>query len=66
MQRDGRRRDGERRRKGQGETGEKVEKGTNSIGYAGERRQRLRDPNPGNAGYSASVLIFLKKLGIDF
>jgi hypothetical protein len=30
--------------------------GTDSKGYAGERRQRLSDPNPGSAGYSASLI----------
>jgi hypothetical protein len=35
--------------------GEKAGKGTDSKGYAGERRQRLSDPNPGSAGYSASI-----------
>jgi hypothetical protein len=54
MQRGGRRRDGERT--GRDEL-EKAGKGSDSKGYAGERRQRLSDTNPGSAGYSASIYI---------
>jgi hypothetical protein len=47
--------------KGQGETrGKKPGKGTDSKGYAGERRQRLSDTNPGSAGYSASIFIYVQ------
>jgi hypothetical protein len=56
------RRAGERRGKAEKRTGrdegEKAGKGTDSKGYAGEKRQRLCDPNPGCAGYSASIHIF--------
>jgi hypothetical protein len=66
MQRGGRGRDGELeelRRKADKRTGrdegEKAGKGADSKGYAGERRPRLSDPNPGSAGYSASVIIVI-------
>jgi hypothetical protein len=57
------RRAGERRGKVEERTGrdegEKAGKGTDSKGYAGERQQGLSNPNPGSAGYSASIIIII-------
>jgi hypothetical protein len=61
MQRGGRRRDGERTGR---DEGEKAGKGTDGKGYAGERRQRLSDTNPGSAGYLASR-IYIFKTGME-